>query len=326
VKRLCTVVLAAGAVLAGCAAPADLDGEVGGPAGAALGPAPTAAPGQVATPVVVDTDLGADDLVALGFLLRHPGVHVEAVTIAATGLVGCDPGVELVAAVFEQFAVPAVPVACGRDTAVGDARSLPAAWRAAAAAGSGLTPVAGTVTPAPEPAPQLIADTARRVEDLVVVALGPMTNLADLATQHADDYARLGAVQAMGGSVAGPVVDGVAEWNAAADPESFATVLAAAAPLTIVPEDAIPLGTPDALDGPVVGRVSAVAGIPAWWDLATAGAVLAPRAGRVEVGEWVLDPSAPGRLRKVGVGDVRVYRSLDPAPLEAQYARAFATA
>jgi hypothetical protein len=41
--------------------------------------------------VIVDTDLGGNDLVALAFLLRHPAVRVEAVTIAATGLAAGIP-------------------------------------------------------------------------------------------------------------------------------------------------------------------------------------------------------------------------------------------
>ena len=60
---------------------------------------------------------------------------------------------------------------------------------------------------------------------------------------------------------------------------SFATVLAAAVPLTIVPEDAIPYGTPDALDAPVVGVSAVAVGSPTWWDLATAAALVAARGG-----------------------------------------------
>ena len=67
--------------------------------------------------MVVDTDLGGDDLVALAFLLRHPSVRVEAVTIAGTGLVGCDPGVDLVADLFTALDEDPVPVACGREEA-----------------------------------------------------------------------------------------------------------------------------------------------------------------------------------------------------------------
>jgi hypothetical protein len=106
--RLVAAVGLAASVLAGCAAPVDDDGELL-PA-AAPHPAPTQLPD--ATPLVVDTDLGGDDLVALAFLLRHPTVDVQAVTIAATGLVGCEDGVRVVAGLFEALGEPAVPVGC----------------------------------------------------------------------------------------------------------------------------------------------------------------------------------------------------------------------
>ena len=80
--------------------PYDDDGEVT-PAGQLDGRRRRRLP--TPTPVVVDTDLGGDDLVALAFLLRHPSVRVEAVTIAGTGLVGCDPGVDLVADLFDAL-------------------------------------------------------------------------------------------------------------------------------------------------------------------------------------------------------------------------------
>ena len=44
-------------------------------------------------PIVVDTDLGADDVMALLFLLESPAVDVRAITVSGTGLVHCDPGV-----------------------------------------------------------------------------------------------------------------------------------------------------------------------------------------------------------------------------------------
>jgi inosine-uridine nucleoside N-ribohydrolase len=107
-----------------------------------------------------------------------------------------------------------------------------------AESGTGIRPVAAA--PDPRDAVALIAEHARVNERLVVVALGPLTNLADLADARPEDYRRLAGVHAMGGSVAGPLADGVAEWNAAADPDALAAVLAAPAPLTLVPEDAIP--------------------------------------------------------------------------------------
>ena len=104
--------------LAGCAAPTDGDGEVP----TSLTPAVEA---TSATQVVVDTDLGGDDLVALAFLLRHPQVHVDAITIAATGLVGCDPGVDLVADLLTALGEEPVDVACGRAGPGRDGLALP---------------------------------------------------------------------------------------------------------------------------------------------------------------------------------------------------------
>lgn len=279
-----------------------------------------------ATPVVVDTDLAGDDLVALAFLLRHPDVEVRAVTVAATGLVGCDPGVDLVADLFSALDAEPVPVACGRAEPGPGGRPWPQAWVAAAGGGSGLTRDDGSWQPQDVSATELIgrlAEDRGAGEAPVVVALGPLTNLADLARSAPRAYARLGGIQVMAGSVDGPLLDGVAEWNAAADPEAFAEVLAGPAPVTVVPEDAVPDGTPDALDAPVVAPIAAAVALPAWWDLATTAALVAPDAARVETGRWVLDPAEPGRLRRAGDGEVRVVRSLDADLLDAAYRLAF---
>jgi hypothetical protein len=315
--RLVAALGLAVSVLAGCAAPVDDDGELL-PA-AAPHPAPTQLPD--ATPLVVDTDLGGDDLVALAFLLRHPTVDVQAVTIAATGLVGCEDGVRVVAGLFEALGEPAVPVGCGRPTPGPGGRAFPAAWREAAASGTGIRPA--DAAPAVD-AVDLLAERARASESLVVVGLGPLTNLADLADARPEDYRRLAGVHAMAGSVQGPPVDGVAEWNAAADPDALAIVLTAPAPVTLVPEDAVPEGTPDVVHGPVVGGVAAVVDYPRWWDLATAAALVAPAAGEVEAGSWALDDAQPGRLRQDGPGPVRVYRTLDMTALETAYDTGFA--
>jgi inosine-uridine nucleoside N-ribohydrolase len=272
-------------------------------------------------PVLVDTDLGGDDLVAMAFLLRHPSVDVQGVTIATTGLVGCDAGVRVVAGLFEALQETPLPVACGRPEPGPGGRVFPAAWREVAEAGTGIRPADGLQDP--RPAAELTAEAARQTDGLVVVALGPLTNLADVAQARPGDYARLAGVHAMAGSVDGPAIDGVAEWNAAADPEALAAVLAGPAPLTLVPEDAVPEGTPDALAGPVVGTVAATIDYPRWWDLAAAAAFVVSGAGEVETGRWVLYDTEPGRLQRAGAGPVRVHRTLDSAALDVAYLEAF---
>jgi hypothetical protein len=322
VKRAAVLLLTGvvlGATLVGCAAPYDGDGEVALVGSLSEG----AAPESDATPIVVDTDLGGDDLVALAFLLRHPRVRVEAITIAATGLVGCDPGVDLVADLFTALEEAPVPVACGRADAGPVAMPFPAEWRELAETGTGIPRSPSTLTAAAVSAPELIAELAEHTDGLVVVALGPLTNVADLAASSPAGYLRLAGIHAMAGSVDGPAVDGVADWNVAADPEAFAVVLASPAPLTVVPEDAIPAGTPDALSAPVVGAVAVAVDYPKWWDLATVAALVTDGA-TVERGRWVSDPSERGRLRRDGAGPVRVVRNLDVGLLEAEYARVFA--
>ena len=153
-----------------------------------------------------------------------------------------------------------------------------------------------------------------------------MTNLADLAAASPRAFRHLAGIRAMGGSLEGPVVDGAAEWNVAADPASFEIVLAAGAPLMMVPEDAVPDGTPPELAAPVVGDVAAAVDLPRWWDLATAASLVSRASGVTEAGTWQLDPSAPGRLVRTDVGPVRVSVELDGDSLEEEYARAFAPA
>jgi hypothetical protein len=65
-----------------------------------------------AVKVVVDTDMGADDVMALLFLLERPEVTVDAVTIAGDGLTHCDAGVRNARALLTMAGSPDVPVAC----------------------------------------------------------------------------------------------------------------------------------------------------------------------------------------------------------------------
>jgi hypothetical protein len=319
-------------VLGGCSAPYDGDGE----ARASLRLAPVAGRLPTAAPVVVDTDLGADDLVALALLLRHPAVRVEAITVAATGLVGCPEAADVVADLTAALGMASPVVACGRARPGPTGRPMPTDWRRAAAEGSGLPAASAEmkhfvpVAVSGMPAAELLAKTARRTDGLTVVALGPLTNVADVATSDPKAFAALHAVQVMGGVVTAEGEDGIGEWNAAADPEAFSTVLDAARAggprLTIVPLDAVPTGTPWQLTAPVVGAVTARAALPAWWDAATAAAFVAPDAAATASGTYRLGGSQPGRLTRTGDGPVHVVERLDVVMIDQVYGTVFATA
>jgi hypothetical protein len=311
-------VAVAGAALLACTPASDDDGEL---AEGELMSAPAKEPDAMR--IVVDTDLGGEDLVAVAFLLRHPAVRVEAVTIAATGLVGCDPGVDIVADLFATLEEEPVPIACGRSDAELGESVFPETWREASEAGAGLERSPSTASPGPGSASDLISRLAREHESLAVVTLGPLTNLADLATTSPAAYARLDMVHALAGSVDAEAVNGLAELNAAADLEAFGTVLDGAAPLTLVPFHVVPEGTPDALlRSPVVGRIALLIDLP-WWDLAAAVSFVAPEVAEYDTGDWMSDTREPGRLLRTGDGPVRVAVGFDPSVFEAEIAAVF---
>jgi hypothetical protein len=322
-RRLLLVPLVV-AALAGCSAAAsDVDGEV-----FARGPmAPAAEKRPDAVPVVVDTDLAPDDLAALALLLRHPDVRVVAVTVPQTGELDCR-GTGLLGDFFDALEMEPPPVACGTTPRGADGVMFPPDWGAGALMASGLPreDVHGDLTPVRTPAAALIARLARRHDDLQVVALAPLTEVAAVLREDPEAYARLDGIITMAGSVdSASHADGVAEWNAGADPVPFAEVLAGPVPVTVVPDDPVPLGAPDGLAGPVVGGLGRVPGFesPRYWDLATAGTFVAGSAA-TESGTWTVDTTADrGRLRRTGDGPVRVVTGLDDAALDAVYRSVF---
>src|SRR5215467_11521003 len=105
---------------------------------------------------VVDTDMAADDWMALLYLLRRPDVAVKAITVSGTGEAHCAPGVrhalDLVA--FANRAM--IPVACGRDTPLQGRHAFPTSWRADVDSLLGLTLPEAATTQAQQSAVELL--------------------------------------------------------------------------------------------------------------------------------------------------------------------------
>src|SRR5262249_61201996 len=81
----------------------------------------------VAVPVVIDTDPGIDDAVALWWALASPAVDVVALT-AVHGNVGVELAAANAARILQAAGRPDIPVAVGEATALGLAplRATPA--------------------------------------------------------------------------------------------------------------------------------------------------------------------------------------------------------
>lgn len=316
-------------LVTGCAAAYDDDGEV------VVAGSMVAAPAKVAArvPVVIDSDLAPDDLAAIAYLVRHPSVEVLAITVPDTGMVTCSGGIDLVADLLGAIGAEPLPMACGETPRGPNGVPFPASWTGASLSRSGLdrsTPGAMPPLPALDAASYL-ARLADRVDGLHVVALGPLTEIAELMRTHPSSYARLAGIISMAGIVDAESHDpdlGVGEWNAAADVDAFAAVVGGPVPVTLVPDDPVPDGRPAGLVAPVVSRLGLDPEFttPAFWDLATAGAFTTPAAVSVETGSWRVDLERDrGRLTRTGEGEVRVVTRLDADLLDESYAAVFGT-
>jgi len=198
----------------------------------------TVVPSPADTPVprtmLVDTDVAADDLVALAFLIVSPQVNLAGITVSGTGEAHCAGGVDVVLRLLDRLDAPDIPVACGREMPLAGSHAFPDAWREHADQGSGLLLEATSRTPSPSTAVELITSLARDNAPLTVLALGPETNLADALTTDPDLAAELGPVFIMGGALhvpgnlvccGAPEGNSVAEWNVYVDPRAANVVV-----------------------------------------------------------------------------------------------------
>ena len=193
------------------------------------------------TTVVVDTDMSWDDITALVYLLRQPGIDIKAITVSGTGLTHCRPGVNHVRQLVANLGHHPVPVACGRQEPVQGSLAFPAAWRQSADSFFGLDLPAVPTPRSQETATEVLDRALSSSPKSVVVNLGPMTNLAEALKAHPHLRERIERVYAMGGAFGVPgneIVHGQAEYNVYVDATAAAVVLRSGVPVTLVPLDA----------------------------------------------------------------------------------------
>lgn len=196
-------------------------------------------------PLLIDTDVAPDDLVAIAFLLGTPMVEIKAITVSGTGEAHCDPGIDVILRLLERLDASTIDVACGREAPIVGDHAFPDPWREGADGGSGLVLPSTSRTPFGGGAVELITQTADDTDGLRVLTLGPMTNLADALASHPDLALRLESVYAMGGALfvpgnvrfGGPSDNDVAEWNIYVDPSAAERVFDAGLSVRLVSLD-----------------------------------------------------------------------------------------
>ncbi len=215
--------------------------------GVAAVPCPAAGGGRPCT-VIIDTDAGSDDLIAIAFLLARPDVRIEAITIA-NGLAHVRPGAANVLRLLELAGRKDVPVYLGRETPLRATAEFPREWRQLSDKLPGVElPATARAAEAQSAADYLakrLADPRRRAR---VLALGPLTNLAEALARAPAAARAIQEIIIMGGAlrVSGNLGDGgyfktdntTAEWNFFVDPLAAQRVFASGARITLVPLDA----------------------------------------------------------------------------------------
>lgn len=198
--------------------------------------------------VIIDTDAGSDDLMAIAFLLSRPDIRVEAITIV-NGMAHVPEGAKNILRLLELAGRRDVPVFMGRETPLSGSAQFPADVRRATDELPGVTLPEATRAVESRSAVEFLskrfADAAHPAQ---VLALGPLTNLAEAFESQPRAARMIRQLVIMGGAVhvPGNLGDGgifktdnaVAEWNIYIDPGAAKIIFASGIPIRLVPLDA----------------------------------------------------------------------------------------
>ena len=225
------------ALLTGCASTAS-------PSLEAITPHAAAADAQ---PVVIDTDMAADDWLAILYLLGRSDVDVQAITVTGTGEAHCAAGTRNARNLVALAGRPDIPVACGRETPLAGDHAFPSEWRERVDDLLGLALPENSRETSRESAGELLARIVQGSPQKVhLIALGPLTNVGELLEAEPGLVMNLEMITVMGGAVevagnigsSANIENEAAEWNIYVDPRAAALVFGSGAPITLVPLDA----------------------------------------------------------------------------------------
>jgi inosine-uridine nucleoside N-ribohydrolase len=201
-------------------------------ASAAKLPSFSSAPGKPRR-IIIDTDPGIDDAMAIFLALRSPELKVEAIT-PVCGNVPLDLTLPNALRLVEIAGRTDVPVAAGASHPL--VRRLVTAGHV-----HGVNGLAGVEFPEPkikpvhETAPELIRRIVRENHgEITIVAVGPLTNIALALRADPELASMIPAIAIMGGSLSGGNMTPAAEFNLWVDPEAARIVFDANIPLTMV--------------------------------------------------------------------------------------------
>jgi inosine-uridine nucleoside N-ribohydrolase len=186
-------------------------------------------------PIILDCDPGTDDAFALLLALSAPEIELLAVTVAG-GNVGLDRTLPNALALVALARAPdrtPVSVFAGADRPLLGSFTSEVRVHGVDGLGGVALPPGGTA------APELAADAIRRIlrtasRPITLVGIAPATNLALALITEPALAANVARIVLMTGAWAEGNATPAAEFNALADPEALAIVLACGRPVVLV--------------------------------------------------------------------------------------------
>lgn len=200
--------------------------------------------------IIVDNDASSDDVTALIYLLSHPDIVIEGITIAGTGEAHGPNGAENIADLCHLLGKPYTPIAYGNGIPCDlHGKPFPNFLREI------IDNLFKDMNIPKNPTPNITSSAIDLIKNIVevgdekvtILATGPLTNIAEFIQTHPQLKDKIEKIVIMGGAVN---VEGniqaldhnsnntVAEWNIYADPKAAEIVFTSNIPVTLVPLDA----------------------------------------------------------------------------------------
>jgi pyrimidine-specific ribonucleoside hydrolase len=203
---------------------------------------------QAQSPLIIDTDAGSDDFLAIAYLLSHPSVHIDAITVG-NGLAHVDAGARNLSKLVALSGRKNLPVFRGRPTPLKATAEFPREWRKISDELPGVNlPPSPAQSPSKGAVDYLIEHLKDQRHHVRVLALGPLTNLAEALQREPSVAGSIDEIVIMGGAirVPGNLGDGglfqtpnkTAEWNIFVDPLAARFVFRSGIKILLVPLDA----------------------------------------------------------------------------------------
>jgi pyrimidine-specific ribonucleoside hydrolase len=197
--------------------------------------------------VIYDTDMAIDDWIALLYLEKHPEVNLTAVTVSCSGESRCQPGVNNVISLLDlSQKKSSIAVASGDAYPLDGYFVFPEPWRVDSDTLSGVAvnkpSYAGSQAHAVEVLHQTFLTSK---EPITIIAVGPLTNIAQWLQKYPNDTKKLERLVIMGGAldtkgnIEVPMFtpnhpNQRAEWNLFIDPLATKIVLESNLPIELV--------------------------------------------------------------------------------------------